>query len=145
MTAIRRLSAAATLPTTAPLIVFDDTCVLCSGLVQWVIRHDRHGRFRFTSAQGSLGQALYRDLDLDPDRLETSLLVVDGVAYAKLAGIIEIATRLGGIWRAAALLRPLPAPLSDWAYDRIAQNRYALFGRRKTCWTPSPDVADRVI
>ncbi len=143
---VRRLSASApVLPGTAPLIVFDDVCVLCSHFVQWVVRHDRYGRFRFTSAQGSLGQALYRDLGLDPVRFETNLLVVDGMAYVKFAGIIEIATRLGGAWRAAALLRLLPGSLGDWIYDRIAQNRYGLFGRRETCWTPPPSVADRVI
>jgi salicylate hydroxylase len=92
-----------------------------------------------------LGQALYRDLGLDLVQFETNLLVVDGIAYGKFAGLIEIATRLGGVWRAAALLRAVPAPLGDWVYDRIAQNRFAWFGRRETCWMPSPDVADRVI
>jgi predicted DCC family thiol-disulfide oxidoreductase YuxK len=127
------------------LIVFDGVCVLCSGFVQWVIRRDPDARFRFTSAQGPLGQALTRDLALDPVRLETILLVADGVVYVKFAAAIEIVTRLGGIWRAAAMLRLVPTFLGDWVYDRIAQNRYALFGRRETCWTPSSDVADRVI
>lgn len=142
---VRRLSAATPLPTTAPLIVFDDVCVLCSRFVQWVIRHDRDGLFRFTAAQGPLGQALARDLGLDPVRFETILLVVDGTVYEKFAGIVEIAARLGGAWRAAAVLKPIPAFLGDWIYDRVAQNRYALFGRRETCWAPSADVADRVI
>lgn len=142
---VRRLSPAAPPLPAAPLIVFDDVCVLCSTFVQWVIRHDRNGQFRFTSAQGPLGQALYRDLGLDPIRLETMLLVVDGVAHEKLGAVIEIATRLGGLWRSAAALRMLPLPLGGWAYDRVARNRYALFGRRETCWLPGPDAADRVI
>ncbi len=142
---VRALSAGAPPLPPTPLIVFDDLCVLCSGFVQWVIWHDPERRFRFTAAQGPLGQALYRDLGLDPVRFETNLLVVDRVAYGKLATIIEVAVRLGGVWRAAALLRGLPARLGDWAYDRIAQNRYRLFGRRETCWLPSPDMADRVI
>ncbi len=141
---VRRLGITA--PTAAPLIVFDDVCVLCSRFVQWVIRHDHHRRFRFTPAQGSWGQTLYRDLGLDPVHLETNLVVVGGVAYGKLAGYIEVAARLGGAWRwVAAALRLVPASLGDKAYDLIARNRYALFGRRETCWTPSPDIADRVI
>jgi len=131
--------------TPTPLIVFDGVCVLCSGFVQWVIRHDPHGRFRFTSAQGPLGQALTRDLGLDPVRFETILLVENNAAYGKLAAMIEIAARLGGLWRAAALLRLLPTFLGDWAYDRIARNRYAVFGRHEICWAPPPDIADRVI
>ena len=125
--------------------MFDDVCVLCSHFVQWVIRNDPHAQFRFTAAQGPLGQALYRDLGLDPVRFETNLLVVDGMAYGKMVGVIEIAARLGGIWRAAALLKLLPRSFGDWLYDRIARNRYAVFGKRDTCWVPSPDVADRVI
>jgi predicted DCC family thiol-disulfide oxidoreductase YuxK len=131
--------------TPVPLIVFDGVCVLCSGFVQWVIRHDPQGRFRFTSAQGPLGQTLTRDLGLDSIELETILLVDGDVAYGKLAAVIQIAARLGGVWRAAALLRVLPTFVGDWAYDRIARNRYALFGRREICWTPSSDVAGRVI
>lgn len=141
----RPLSASAPALPAAPLIVFDEVCVLCSGFVQWVIRRDRRRQFRFTSAQGPLGQALYRDLDLDPVRLETMLLVVDGVAYGKLAAIVEIAWRLGGFWRAAVLFRLLPAWLSNSLYDAIARRRYGLFGRRATCWLPPPDVAERVI
>lgn len=132
-------------PAAGPLIVFDDVCVLCSRFVQWVIRHDREKRFRFTPAQGPLGQAVYRELKLDPVNFETNLLVVDGVVYGKLAAIIGIAVRLGGVWRAAAALRVLPGPVGDWLYDRVARNRYALFGKRETCWLPSPDLADRFV
>jgi predicted DCC family thiol-disulfide oxidoreductase YuxK len=142
MTAARPLSADAPPLPAGSVIVFDDVCVLCSGFVQWVIRHDPEGRFRFTSAQGPLGQALYRDIGLDPARLETILLIADGAAYDKLRAVIEVAVRLGGLWRAAAVLKAVPVPLGDWAYDLIARNRYRLFGRRATCWLPS---ADRVI
>lgn len=133
------------IPTSAPLIVFDDVCVLCSGFVQWVMARDPHRLFRFTSAQGPLGQALYRHLGLDPVNFETNLVVIDGVAYGKLEAFIEVARRLGGPWRALPAVRILPAVLRNWMYDRIASNRYTLFGRRETCWLPSPDVADRVI
>jgi predicted DCC family thiol-disulfide oxidoreductase YuxK len=136
--------AAPALPTPAPLIVFDGVCVLCSGFMQWVIRHDPDGQFHFTTAQGPLGQALIKDLGLDPVRLETILLIEGGVAYGKLAAIIAIATRLGGVWRATAVLKLLPGFIGDWVYDRIARNRYALFGKRDVCWTPSPHLTDRV-
>lgn len=141
----RRLSPSAPPLPEAPLIVFDGVCVLCSGFMQAVIDRDASGRFRFTAAQGPLGQALYRDLGLDPARLDTMLLVVDGVAFEKLAAIIEIGWRLGGVWRAAVLLRVLPARLRDWIYDGIAGNRYALFGKRDTCWLPTGDVAEWVL
>ena len=128
-----------------PLIVYDGLCVLCSGLARWVFRRDPAGRFRFTWAQGSLGQALYRDLGFDPARVETLLLVDGGVAYRKLRAVAEIAVRLGGPWRAAAILRLVPVPLGDWAYDHVAAARYALFGRRERCGLPTPEMADRMV
>ena len=141
----RLRAAAPMLPPTAALIVFDNVCVLCSGFVQWVMAHDRSRRFWFTPAQGPIGQALYRDLGLDPVRFETNLVVVDGIVYGKLEAFVKVAIQLGGVWRAAAVLRILPAPLRDWLYDAIAQNRYRLFGRRETCWLPRAGMADQVI
>ena len=142
---VRRLSPDAPVTPTAPLIVFDGVCVLCSGFVAWVMARDRARRFRFTSAQGELGQALRQDLGLDPVAFETMLLVEGGVAYGKLRAVIEIVGRLGGAWRAVALLRLIPAGLGDWAYDQVARRRYRLFGRRGACWLPTADAADRVI
>jgi predicted DCC family thiol-disulfide oxidoreductase YuxK len=143
---VRRLSPAApAIPTDRPLIVFDGECVLCSAFVQWVMANDPQGRFRFTPAQGPLGQALYADLGLDTVAFETNLLVADGVVFGKLAAIVETCRRLGGVWRAAGVLKLLPAGLGDWGYDLIARNRYRLFGARETCWLPSAQMAERVI
>jgi predicted DCC family thiol-disulfide oxidoreductase YuxK len=54
-------------------------------------------------------------------------------------------TRLGGVRRAASVVRILPARLGEWLYDRIALNRYALFGRTETCVMPDASWRDRVI
>ena len=44
-----------------------------------------------------------------------------------------------------ALLRLLPRPLADWLYDRVAQNRYALFGRTDSCMIPPPEWRERFL
>jgi predicted DCC family thiol-disulfide oxidoreductase YuxK len=133
------------LPAAAPLVVFDGVCVLCSRYVQWVIARDSGRRFWFTPAQGPLGQLLYRELKLDAVEFETNLLIVDGKAYGKLEAFIEIAGRLGGVWRAAKILRLLPSGLRDLLYDALAANRYRVFGKHEVCWMPSPRTADRVV
>lgn len=132
-------------PAGAPLIVFDDVCVLCSGFVQWVMARDARRQFWFASAQGPLGQRLYRELGLDPVNFETNLVVVDGVAYGKLDAFVEVARRIGGAYRAATILRLAPRAVRDRAYDAVARNRYRVFGKRETCWLPRPELADRVI
>ena len=42
-------------------------------------------------------------------------------------------------------MRIVPRPLRDWLYDRIALNRYRLFGRRQTCFVPTDEIADRFL
>lgn len=133
------------LRTGRPLIVFDDACVLCSVFVQWVMKRDRRAQFLFTSARGPVGQWLYQALDLDPVAFETHLLVCGGVGFGKLDAFMEAARRLGGPYRAFLALRLLPRAMRDGLYDRVARNRYALFGKRRACWLPRAELMERVI
>jgi predicted DCC family thiol-disulfide oxidoreductase YuxK len=41
-----------------PLFIFDHVCVLCSGGVSFIMKHDRSGKIAFTPAQGALGGQL---------------------------------------------------------------------------------------
>ena len=40
------------------ILVFDAHCLLCSGWVQFLLRHDTKKRIRFASIQGAAGQRL---------------------------------------------------------------------------------------
>jgi predicted DCC family thiol-disulfide oxidoreductase YuxK len=128
-----------------PLIVFDGICVLCSGFARTVARLDREKRFRFATAQSPLGEALYRRHGLRTDVYETNLVIVDGVAYTKMDSFIAVMNELGWPWRVAKMLGLLPRPIRDWIYDRVAQNRYALFGRKESCEIPAGALRDRII
>lgn len=132
-------------PDDKALVVFDGVCVLCSGFARFILKRDRAFAFRLTTAQSPLGQALYRHYGLDPDAFETNLVLADGRAHAKLDSIAATGERLGGPWRALSLLRLLPRSLADWLYDRVARNRYALFGRTESCMIPPPEWRDRFI
>jgi predicted DCC family thiol-disulfide oxidoreductase YuxK len=126
-----------------PLIVFDGLCVLCSANARFVLRHDRRRHFRLTTAQGSLGAALYVNLGLDPDA--TMLVIEDGRALTESDSFIAIARGLGWPWRAAAAAKILPKGVRDRFYRLIARNRFRLFGRRETCWVPAPGDAERIL
>ena len=55
---------------------------------------------------------------------------------------------LGGLpmpWRLGVVGRVLPGPIRDWLYDRIARNRYRLFGRYDTCLVLTPDHRSRFL
>ncbi|NRQ13922.1 hypothetical protein BHMPCIPO_01142 [Ensifer sesbaniae] len=51
-----------------PVIVFDSECILCSGWVRFLLRHDRRAQYRYLTAQSPIGQALYRHYGLDASR-----------------------------------------------------------------------------
>jgi predicted DCC family thiol-disulfide oxidoreductase YuxK len=53
--------------------------------------------------------------------------------------------RLGWPWRALCVFQLIPRPLRDWLYDRIALNRYRLFGRYDLCRLPAADHAERFV
>jgi len=128
-----------------PLIVFDGVCVLCSGFVRMVVRLDRQNHFRFATAQSTFGEALFRKHGLRTDSYETNLVLIDGVAFTRLDSFVAVMSELGWPWRAAKALLLLPRPLRDWLYNRIAENRYALFGRKDSCDIPSAELRERLI
>jgi predicted DCC family thiol-disulfide oxidoreductase YuxK len=132
-------------PDDKALIVFDGVCVLCSGFARFVLKRDKAFAFRLVTAQSPLGQALFGHYGLATDDFETNLVIADGRAYAKLDTVAIAGTLLGWPWRVLVFLRLLPRPLADWLYDRIAQNRYRLFGRTEACMMPPPEWRDRFI
>src|SRR5262245_6412230 len=132
-------------PDDKALVVFDGVCVLCSGFARFILKHDKRFVFRLATAQSQLGQALFRHYGLDAQEFETNLVLADGIAFAKLDTVAIVGERLGGAWRSLSLLRLLPRRLADWLYDRIARNRYALFGRTERCMIPLPEWRDRFI
>ena len=125
------------------LIVFDGICVLCSGFARFVARHDRTVGFRFVDAHSQTGQALYRRHGLDPQKMETNIVIRHGRAYTKMASFTTTMKSLGWPWKGLAILELLPRSFADWTYDRIAGNRYRI-GRR-TCPLPSSALKERLL
>jgi len=128
-----------------PIIVFDAACVLCSANARFVLRHDRRGHFRLASMQGEAGAALYRRFGIDPADPDTMIVVLDDRALRDSDAVLAIYRGLGWPWRTLDLLRLVPRRWRDTGYRWIARHRYRLFGRRETCWVPSPAQRERVL
>ena len=128
-----------------PIIVFDALCLLCSGNAQFVLRHDRAGRFRLASVQSEAGAALCRRFGIDPAHPDSLILVDGDRALRDSDAILAIWRGLGWPWRLGALGCFVPRRLRDPLYRWVARNRYRLFGRRETCWLPEPRFRDRLL
>lgn len=48
-------------------------------------------------------------------------------------------------WPLWSVLQVLPRGLRNWLYDRVALNRYTLFGIHDVCIAPNPDHARRFL
>lgn len=130
----------------APVIVFDGVCVLCSRWVDFVLRHDRAGRFRLAAMQGEHGRALLQAHGLSVDDPVSFLLVQDGHGHTDTDAIARVLRGIGGRWSlAATLLRAIPRFCRDPAYRWMARRRYRLFGRRTSCRLPEPGQAWRFL
>lgn len=125
------------------LILFDGVCVLCSRWVGFVAARDA-GRFRFTAVQSPYGRALATRLGISTEAPETNAVVLGGVAYFKSDAALAVLELLPG-WRFTRVVRLLPRVVRDGLYDRVAQNRYRLFGRTDACMVPPPGLARRVL
>ncbi len=128
-----------------PIILFDGVCVLCTANARFVLRHDRRGHFRLASVQSVAGRALCLRFGVDPDNPETMLVIEVDHAWRDSDAVLAIAEGLGWPWRALGVLRLVPRSLRDALYRRVARNRYRLFGRRETCWVPSPAQKERIL
>jgi len=104
--------------------------------VRFVIARDAAERFSFLPIQGDDGGRLASRLGIDRDAPETNAVVLGGIAYFKSDAAIQVLQRLPG-WRWTACLDVVPRGLRDWFYDRIARNRYRLFGRSDVCLIPT--------
>ncbi len=128
-----------------PVVLFDGVCNLCNWGVQFVIRRDPAGEFRFAPIQSDPGASLLAACGMDPAQRNTWVLVADGECYTKSEAAVRVASRLGGRYRLLSPFRYVPRPLRDAVYDLIATHRYRIFGRREACMVPTADVADRFL
>lgn len=127
------------------LILFDGVCNLCNASVQFVIRHDRAGKFRFAAIQSEIGREIFQRHGLDPANLQTFVFITDGRIFLRSDAAIEVVARFGGAWKLLRVFSLVPRSVRDAIYSFIAQNRYRWFGRQEVCMTPTPEIKERFL
>jgi predicted DCC family thiol-disulfide oxidoreductase YuxK len=128
-----------------PIVLFDGVCNLCNGAVQFILRRDPGGGFRFASLQSPFGEELRARLGIDPQAVDSIILVEGDRWYKESDAALRIAHGMSGAWRALGVLRLIPRPLRNAVYRWIARNRYRWFGKQETCWLPTPELRERFL
>lgn len=122
-------------PAATEIVRYDGSCGLCHRSVRLLLAEDRTGTaFRFAPL---------------PDSDQASIIIetADGRELTRSDAVIHALHRLGGLWRALAVLFALvPRGIRDATYDRVAKVRYRIFGRTKdVCPVLPPDLRSRFI
>jgi predicted DCC family thiol-disulfide oxidoreductase YuxK len=120
-------------------IIFDGVCNLCNSSVDFVIRRDKHDRFRFTANQNEAGRRLLQEHGKDPDAVSSVFLIEDGQLYERSTAALRIARRLPFPWPLLYGFIIVPSFLRDLVYGWIARNRYRWFGKKDSCRLPTAD------
>lgn len=128
-----------------PILLFDGVCNLCQASVQWVLKRDKAGIFRFASLQSETGQQQLTRFGLAGEAFDTVVLVAGARIFTRSDAALEILRRLGIPWSWLSVLRWIPRPLRNAVYDWVARNRYRWFGKKELCWLPRPEWSDRFL
>jgi predicted DCC family thiol-disulfide oxidoreductase YuxK len=128
-----------------PILLFDGVCNLCNGFVQFLIKRDPEGIFRFASLQSEAGKELLEQFGIPQDEINTVVMVDEGKAYTHSDVALRVAKKLGGAWPLLGVFAVIPKPLRDAVYNWIARNRYAWFGKRESCMIPTPELRERFL
>ncbi len=117
-------------------VFFDGVCNLCSGSVQFIIKHDKRDHFRFASLQGHYAATHLHDRDIR--HVDSIILEQDGKIYKRSSAALRIARKLAFPYNLLYGFIVIPPFIRNMVYDVIARNRYKWFGKKEACWLPSP-------
>ena len=127
-----------------PIIFFDGVCNLCNRSVQFVIKRDKEGIFRYASLQSASGQQILNEYSLPQDHFNSFILFDNGKIYTRSDAALRVSSQLKG-WKWTRVFRIVPRFVRDAVYNLIARNRYKWFGKREECMLPKPEWKERFL
>lgn len=127
------------------IILFDGVCNLCSSSVQFIIERDKEDHFKFASLQSDYAQEILKKNNLDTSSFDSIVLVDGDKIHQKSGAALRIAKDLDFPWNLLYILIIVPYPIRDFVYSIIANNRYKWFGKKESCWLPTPALRSKFL
>jgi len=135
-----------------PVILFDGVCNLCSRSVNLALDIDSQENFRFAALQSNAGRRLLTAVGREATDISSIVLVeVDGAdrtalrGYFKSDAVLKIAEGLDAPWNCLRVFVLVPAPIRNFFYDVVAENRYKIMGQSEKCRMSDADLEERFI
>ncbi len=115
------------------IILFDGICNLCNGLVSFISKRDKGGKFIFLPLSSSRGQEELKANGLLNIGLDSIVYIDFGISYTRSTAALRILKGLGWPWKIFYAFIIIPKPIRDFIYDLIAKSRYRIFGTKHSC------------
>jgi len=126
------------------IVLFDGVCNFCNGAVNFIIRHDPDGKFKFAALQSTVGEEMKIEFGIGND-VDSIVLIEERRAFTHSDAALRILRGLGGVWAIGYAFIIVPKVIRDWSYKLFARYRYSLFGKKEVCMVPTPDVRARFL
>lgn len=127
------------------VILFDGVCNLCNASIDFILKRDKKNRFLVGALQEEAGKKLLSNFEVDPEYLDSLILIEDGHIYFRSTAALKIAKNLSGLWPLFHGLIFLPSSIRDSIYDWVGRNRYRWFGKKNNCRLPTPEERAKFI
>lgn len=135
------------------VVLYDGVCGLCNRMVQFVLRRDPAGLFRFAALQGETAKRILARHAAATGNFETVYVVLnvdqaDEQLLRESEAVVFILPHLetGTAWRfAGRVLALVPHRLLDLGYGIVARHRYRIFGRYNECPMPGEETRWRFL
>ena len=130
------------------VVYYDGDCGLCHRTVRFLLAEDQRGdTFRYAALQSD--HFAQHVSDAERAGLGDSVIVRtnDGRLLQRSSAIVHLLFALGGLWRViGSVIRCVPRPLRDFAYDLIARVRKRVFPAPKgLCPLIPPELGKRFV
>jgi predicted DCC family thiol-disulfide oxidoreductase YuxK len=123
------------------IILFDAQCKLCSAWCNFIISNDANVIFKLCSVQSLKGTLLLTHFGFSTTQYASMVYLQNGKAYTQNHAFFEVVKQLGYPYKLATVFSVLPNTFNNWLYDKIALNRYTLFGKYQYCRVPNLEDA----
>lgn len=128
----------------AAIVMFDGECNFCDSSVQFIIKRDPQGYFKFAALQSEAGLELKEKYGIS-NHIDSFILIEDEIVYKFSDGALRVCKNLNGLWKYLYIFILVPRPIRNSVYKFIAKNRYRWFGKKESCMIPSPEVRSRFL
>lgn len=115
---------------------FDGECIFCCRAIKFFIKIDKEEIIRYTTLQSDEGRLVMDKLKIGK-QMDSVALIDKGEYFIKSDVTFRLLGQLKFPWNVLSALVIIPKFVRDFFYDRIANNRYKIFGKSDQCLIPS--------